>query len=45
MKKSILGFLFADLRPVTLLKIETLAQVNFCEFCEISKNTFLAEHV
>ena len=22
------------------IKIETLAQVFFCEFCEISKNTF-----
>ena len=25
--------------------IETLAQVFFCEFCEISKNAFLTEHV
>ena len=24
----------------TLLKKKTLAQVIFCEFCEISKNTF-----
>ena len=29
------------LRPATLLKKETLAQVFSCEFCEISKNTFL----
>ena len=29
----------AGLRPATLLK-ETLALVFFCEFCEISKNTF-----
>ena len=28
-------------RPATLLKKETLAQVFSCEFCEISKNTFL----
>ena len=28
------------LRPDTLLKKETLAQVFSCEFCEISKNTF-----
>ena len=28
------------LRPVTLLKKETLAQVFSCEFCETSKNTF-----
>ena len=24
---------------------ETLAQVFFCEFCEISKNTFFTEHL
>ena len=29
----------AGLRPATLLKNETLAQVFSCEFCEISKNT------
>ena len=27
------------------IKIETLAQVISCEFCEISKNTFFTEHV
>ena len=26
-------------------KKEALAQVIFCEFCEISKNTFFAEHL
>ena len=31
----------ASLRPATLLKKETLAQVFSCEFCKISKNTFL----
>ena len=31
----------AGFRPATLLKKETLAQMFFCEFCEISKNTFL----
>ena len=30
----------ACLRPATLLKKETLAQVSSCEFYEISKNTF-----
>ena len=30
----------AGLRPATLLKRETLAQVFSFEFCEISKNTF-----
>ena len=30
----------AGLRPATLLKKETLAQVFSCTFCEISKNTF-----
>ena len=34
----------AGLRLVTLLK-KTLAQVLFCEFCEISKNTFFTEHL
>ena len=29
------------MRPATLLKKETLAQVFSCEFCEISKNIFL----
>ena len=29
----------AGLRPATLLKNETLAQVFSCEFCEISKST------
>ena len=27
------------------IKKESLAQVFFCEFCEISKNTFLTEHL
>ena len=30
----------AGLRPVTLLKKETLAEVFSCDFCKISKNTF-----
>ena len=34
----------AGLRPVTLLK-KTLAQVFFCEFCEIFKNTFFPKHL
>ena len=33
------------LRPPTLFKKETLAQVVSCEFCEISKNTFFTEHL
>ena len=28
-----------------LIKKETLTQVFTCEFCEISKNTFLTEHL
>ena len=35
----------ASLRPPTLFKKETLAQVVSCEFCEISKNTFFTEHL
>ena len=30
----------AALRPATLLKKESLAQMFSCKFCEISKNTF-----
>ena len=30
---------------IKLIKKETLAQVLSCEFCEISKNTFLTEHI
>ena len=33
------------LKPATLLKKETLAQVFSCEFCEISKNTSFTEHL
>ena len=35
----------APLGPATLLKKDTLAQVLCCEFCEISRNTFSAEHL
>ena len=34
----------AGVRPATLLKKVTLAHVFYCEFCEISKNTFFTEH-
>ena len=33
------------LRPVTLFKKETLAQVLSCEFCEFFKNIFFTEHL
>ena len=33
----------AGLRPANFIKKETLAQVFFCEFCEIFKNTFFIE--
>ena len=33
------------LRPATLLKIDTLAQVFSYEFCEIFKSTFFTEYV
>ena len=35
----------AGLRPATLLKKETLAQVFSYEFCNISKNAFFTEHI
>ena len=31
--------------PATLVKRKALAQVFSCEFSEISKNTFFAEHL
>ena len=34
----------SGVKPTTLLKKETLAQMFSCEFCEISKNTF-TEHL
>ena len=34
----------SDLRPAALFK-KSMAQVFSCEFCEISKNTFLTEHL
>ena len=27
-----------------LMKLQTLTQMFFCEFCKISKNTFFTEH-
>ena len=36
---------FKMLFQMDLFKEETLAQVFSCEFCEISKNTFFAEHI
>ena len=35
----------AALRPATLLKMETLAQVLSCEFCKISESAFFTEHL
>ena len=32
-------------RACNFVKKETLAQVLFCEFCEISKNNFFTEHL
>ena len=36
---------FWRMKPATLLKKETLAQVFSCEFCKISKNTFFTKHL
>ena len=35
----------AGLRPATLLKRETLAEVFSCEFCEIFKNNIFMEQL
>ena len=42
--QSLLFNKVAGLMPVTYWK-ETLAQVFFCEFCEISKKIFFTEHL
>ena len=33
------------MKPATLFKKETVAQVFSCEFCKISKNTFFTKHL
>ena len=45
MCQSLFSNKVAGLRPATLLKKETLAQVFSSEFWEISKGTFLTEHL
>ena len=50
MKKNVLRNAFTkwtgkQLRPATFFKKKTLAQMFSCKFCEISKNTFFAEHL
>ena len=35
----------SNLQSGTLIKSETLAQVFFCEFCEIYKNKFFIEQL
>ena len=44
MCKSLFCNKVAGLRPATLLKKDTLAQVISCILCEIFKNTFFTEH-
>ena len=41
------SFFFKKLQAeaCNFIEKETLAQVFFCEFCEISKNTFFTEHL
>ena len=43
--KSLFFNKVAGLRPATLLRKDTPAQVFPCEFNEISKNTFFIEHL
>ena len=45
--KSLLFNKVAGLRPKAsnFIKKEILAQVFSCEFCDVSKNTFFAEHL
>ena len=37
-------FLYDKDQACNFIKKETLAQVSFCEFCKISKNTSFTEH-
>ena len=39
------GLSMYDVKPATLLKKKTLAQVCSCEFCKTFKNTFIMEHL
>ena len=39
------GLLFNKVADLNLVKKETLAQVFYCEFCEILKTTFPTEHI
>ena len=43
--QSLLFNKVAGPKPAALLKKDTLSQVFSLEFCEIFKNTFLAEHL
>ena len=44
-KAATRGALWNKVRPAILFKKETLAQVFSCEFCEISRNTFITERL
>ena len=39
------SFFLIVAKNVTLLKKETLVQVFFCEFCEISQTAFFTKHL
>ena len=43
--KLVLQHLINSLKACNFVKKETLEQVFSCEFCEISKSTFLIEHL
>ena len=44
-EKHLCQSLFFDKVAGSFIKKEALAQVFFCEFCEISKNIFFTEHL
>ena len=48
MKTPVPGSFFnkvTGVRPTTLLKKETLAQLFSCEFCQMFKNIFFTKHL
>ena len=44
-KHLVQNLFFNKVAGLSLVKNKTLAQVFFCEFCEISKNIFFTEHL
>ena len=44
-RKTLVDFSVTPPLPLLTAEKDTLTQVFYCEFCEISKNTFLTHHL